>query len=171
ALGKPAEFTLRYEQTSAFVGDNATRLPYYKPGMPAAQLWREQFVRAAGMFNQFPDGGGFWPTGLPLLPAVLALLTLVGIGWCTLRWRDPRSVALAIWFWVSLAGVITTVETPNVQRLTTAVPILALFPALVLDDLARRAEQLDVLAARQGLLRPPPGTAVATLALAVIPCA
>jgi hypothetical protein len=39
-------------------------------------------------------------------------------------------------------GVIVTVETPNVQRMATAVPVLALFPALVLDSLGRRVEML-----------------------------
>ena len=45
-----------------------------------------------------------------------------------------------MWFWVGLAAVIVTVETPNVQRFATAVPVLALFPALVLDNLAVRVE-------------------------------
>jgi len=168
ASARPGELSRRFEQTAAFIGDNATRLAYYTPGMSAAQLWLEQCVRALGMFNQFPDGGGFWPTGLPLMPAALALLTLVGIGWCTLRWRDPRCAALAIWFWVSLSGVITTVETPNVQRLATAVPILTVFPALVLDELARRAERLGLQSAKQGLLRRLPNIAVAALVVALM---
>jgi hypothetical protein len=45
---------------------------------------------------------------------------------------------------VGFVGVIVTVETPNVQRLATAVPALPLLAAVVLDDLARRAEALAV---------------------------
>jgi len=37
-------------------------------------------------------------------------------------------------------GVIATVETPNVQRMATAVPVLSLLSALVLDSVARRVE-------------------------------
>ena len=87
---------------------------------------------------------------------VLAVLTLLGLGWCCLRWRDPRFVLLALWFWVGFAGVIVTVETPNVQRMGAAVPVVALFPALVLDSLARRVE---IAAARRQGSRFSPRTA------------
>lgn len=168
---KPGEFALRFEQTSAFVNNNATRLAYYKPSMTTEQLLLEQVVHSVGVFNQFPDGGGFWPTRLPLMPAALALLTLLGIGWCSLRWRDPRIAALTIWFWVSLLGVITTVETPNVQRLATAISIITFFPVLVFDNLARRVEQLmpfahDTERRGQRLLRWAPAVAAALLVAA-----
>ncbi len=132
----------RAQQTSIFTGDNPTRLSYYKPEWNIFQLLSAQIVRSVGIFNQFGDEGTVWPTNHSILWGLLAVLVLLGPGWCCLRWRDPRYAVLAIWFWVGFVGVIVTVETPNLQRMATAVPALALFPALVLDNLARRVETL-----------------------------
>jgi hypothetical protein len=73
---------------------------------------------------------------------VLAALTLLGLGASVLRARDPRLLLLSAWFWLGFVGVIVTVETPNLQRMATAVPVVALFAALVLDDVARRIGDL-----------------------------
>jgi hypothetical protein len=139
-IAHPDTITLRAQETSIFTANNPTRLSYYKPEWTTAQLLVEQTIRSVGIFNQFHDDGGFWPTDEPIMSGLLAVLTLLGLGWVCVRPRDPRFVALAIWFWVGFAGVIVTVETPNVQRMGAAVPVLALFPALVLDSLARRLE-------------------------------
>jgi hypothetical protein len=150
-FGPPSEFnmfTIRAEQTSIFTGDNPTRLNYYDPSWNTVQLLAAQVNRSVGMFNQYHDEGGFWPTDRPVLYGVdfgaglLTVLTLLGVGWVSTRWKDPRYVLLALWFWTGLAGVIVTVETPNVQRFAAAAPALALLPALVLDSLARRVEAL-----------------------------
>ncbi len=140
SLKNPDVMWLRAKDTSIFTGDNVARLKYYRPEWSTSRLILEQTVRSVGLFNRFGDQGGVWPTGRPIMGHVLAMLTLLGLGWTCLRWRDPRFVALAVWFWVGFLGVIVTVETPNLHRMATAVPVLALFPALVLDNLARRAE-------------------------------
>ena len=139
-LNHPETFTLRANDTSIFTQNNATRLDYYKPEWSTPKLLVEQTIRSVGAFNQVEDEGGFWPTNTPIMNGLLAVLTLLGLGWVCLRVRDPRFAALAAWFWFGLVGVIVTVETPNYQRLAVAVPAMAFFPALVLDNLARRAE-------------------------------
>src|SRR5205085_518941 len=132
--------------TSIFTQNNVTRLSYYKPEWSTVQLLTEQAIRGVGALNQFGDGGGFWPNGIsqaankPVMSGLLALLTLLGLGWVCLRVQDPRYVALALWFLFGLVGMIVTVETPNYQRMDAAIPVLALFPALVLDNLVRRVE-------------------------------
>ncbi len=137
---------MRAQETTIFNSDNPTRLSYYDPSWNSVQLVAAQVNHSVGMFNQYHDDGGFWPTdhpvlyGVPSWAVLLTVLTLLGVGWVSTRWRDPRFVLLAIWFWTGLAGVIVTVETPNVQRFAAAVPALALFPALVLDSLALRVE-------------------------------
>jgi 4-amino-4-deoxy-L-arabinose transferase-like glycosyltransferase len=141
-LNKPSELAQRFVQTSAFMNNNASRLVYYKPTMTTEELFAEQVIHSVGIFNQFKEGGGFWPTSLPILLPPLALLLLLGLGWASLRWRDARVAGLTLWFWVGTAGMILTVETPNVQRMATAVPVIALLIALVLDSLARRGEVL-----------------------------
>ena len=122
--------------------DNAVRLPFYKPEWNLPQLLAAQVERSIGIFHEYADAGGFWPTDKPIMSGLLAVLTLLGMGWVSTRWRDPRFVLLAVWFWVGLSGTIVTVETPNVQRMATAVPVIALLSALVLDSFARRAEMM-----------------------------
>jgi 4-amino-4-deoxy-L-arabinose transferase-like glycosyltransferase len=133
-------FTVRAQQTSIFVNNNPVRLSYYHPEWSIWRLLREQVQRTVGIVNRYDDRNGFWPTNRPLTAGVLAMLTMMGMGWIYLRPRDPRFVLLAIWFTVGIAGVVVTVETPNVQRMATAIPVLAFLPALVLDNLARRIE-------------------------------
>ncbi|MDQ2808595.1 MAG: glycosyltransferase family 39 protein, partial [Chloroflexota bacterium] len=137
-------FSLRAQQTSIFDPENPKRLSYYDPHWTFPQLLQAQVIHAVGIFNQFGEGGNVWPTDKPLLAGLLAVLTLLGLGWLALRPRDPRFVAPAAWFVSGFVGVIVTVETPNMQRMATAVPVLALAAALTLDSLARRVEAVTV---------------------------
>ncbi len=133
-------FLTRARYVSVFVPENLTRLQYYQQEWSTARMLREQVQRSLGIINRYHDRNGFWPTQQPLLSGLLAVLTLMGLGWVCLRPKDPRFVLLAIWFLVGLAGVTVTVETPSLQRMATAVPAFGLFPALVLDSLARQLE-------------------------------
>lgn len=142
ALGRIEMLTQRAQETSIFTGDNVSRLDYVEPGWNTLQLLTAQVVHSVGILNQFPGQTDFWPFEQPILPIALSLLAILGLGWCCIRVRDPRFAILAIWFWVGLVGVIVTVETPNLQRMATAIPVLALFPALALDSIARRVEGL-----------------------------
>src|SRR6266545_1386330 len=159
----PNELTIRAHETSIFVKANPLRLTYYRSSWTLRQLLIAQIDRAMGIFNKYPDGNFFLPTGKPILPPALAVLTLLGLGAASLRLTDPRFVLLAIWFWVGFVGVIVTVETPNLHRMSTTVPLLGLFPALVLDDLARRAESIRI--ASQSVRRAMARGATAAVAL------
>ena len=139
-IKRPVVLWNRAKETSIFAGDNVSRLAYYKPGWSLSRLLFEQTDRSLAMFNRLGTHGGFWPPLRPVMGHALALLTLLGLGWCCLRWRDPRFVALALWFWVGFVGVIVTIDNPDLLRMAAAYPVLALFPALVLDNLARRGE-------------------------------
>jgi Dolichyl-phosphate-mannose-protein mannosyltransferase/PA14 domain len=160
----PNELTVRAHETSIFVKENPLRLPYYQPTWTLRELLMAQIDHAMGIFNKYLDGNFFWPTGRPVLPPALAVLTLLGLGSATLRVKDPRLFLLSIWFWTGFVGVIVTVETPNLQRMATAVPLLGLFPALVLDDLARRAGSIPK--ASESLRRAVRRGATAAVALA-----
>ncbi len=162
----PNEFTVRAHETSIFVKENPLRLPYYQPTWTLRELLMAQIDHAMGIFNKYDDRNFFWPIGRPILPPVLAVLTLLGLGAASLRVKDSRLFLLSAWFWTGFVGVIVTVETPNLQRMATAVPLLGLFPALVLDDLARRAGSIPRASER---LRPVARRA-ATAAVALVAC-
>jgi len=148
----PNELTVRAHETSIFVKENPLRLSYYDPNWSLSQLLKAQIDHSIGIFNKYNDQNFFWPIGRPILPPALAALTLLGLGSVTLRVKDPRLFLLSVWFWTGFVGVIVTVETPNVQRMATAVPLLGLLPALVLDDLARRVESISKASERLRLL-------------------
>jgi len=138
----PGLFVVRARETSIFVPENPRRLGYYDPSWSTAKLVAVQLEHAVGILNRYPDGNYFWPTGRPILPPALAALTLLGLGASLLKVRDVRFLLLSAWFWLGFVGVIVTVETPNLHRMSTAVPVLALFAGLVLDDAARRISEL-----------------------------
>lgn len=139
-LRDPNKFTIRAQETTIFSPTNPTRLRYYNPEWSLPRLMVEQTIRGVGGMNQFFDDGGFWPTDEPMFNGAIAVLIMLGIGFVCLKVRDPRFALLAAWFWVGIIGVIVTVETPNFQRMGTAIPTLALIPALLLDNLIRRVE-------------------------------
>lgn len=136
-LAHPQILFGRADEVSIFTRDNVQRLAYYDPHWTRFHLVLVQIARAMGLFSNIPSID-IWPTGKPLMTGLLAVLTMLGLGWSSVKWRDPRHVLLALWFWLGFVGVIVTVETPDVLRMGAAVPVLALFPALVLDSLARR---------------------------------
>jgi 4-amino-4-deoxy-L-arabinose transferase-like glycosyltransferase len=134
----PDWFVVRARETSVFVSSNLARLSYVHSEWSTPRLLLAQLERSIGIFNRFPDGNFFWPTGKPILPPILSALTVTGLFASLWRVRDPRLALLAAWFWTGFVGVVVTVETPNLHRMATAVPALALFAALVLDEGARR---------------------------------
>ncbi|MFI5120893.1 MAG: PA14 domain-containing protein [Thermoanaerobaculia bacterium] len=138
AYVNPNWFVVRARETSIFVSSNLSRLPYVHRDWPMPRLLLAQLERSIGILNRFPDGNYFWPTGKPILPPVLSALTVTGLFASLWRVRDPRLALVAAWFWAGFVGVVVTVETPNLHRMATAVPVLAIFAALVLDEGARR---------------------------------
>ncbi len=130
----PDVLTLRANQVAVFYGDNATRLPYYDPGMSRPELLWQQILHSVGVFGQFPDGSEFNPSTAPLFWGAYAVLFQVGLGWRLVGClRDRRLFLFAAWFMVAFAGVVLTVETPSTLRLSAAIPLLPVFPALLLD--------------------------------------
>jgi hypothetical protein len=135
----PEEVAARYLQTAALDPHNQERLQYLVPPEPLPRLVALQVERTLGMFDRYPDAGGFLPTGHPLFAPPLAQLALVGAAYIVVRgWRDARLAVLAVWFWVGLLGVAATVETPNYLRAVGMLPSLCCMLALLLLDLVDR---------------------------------
>jgi hypothetical protein len=135
----PIEITGRYVQTGVLDPRNQERLPYLSPPEPLPRLLALQFERTLGMFDRYPDGGGFLPTGRPIFTPGLAALVLLSIFFTLVpAWRDPRVAVLQIWLWVGLSGVLLTVESPDVLRAVGILPSLFVLLAVTLVELSDR---------------------------------
>ncbi len=88
--------------------------------------------------------------GGSLLSPALACLTLLGIAWAVLRVADARYVIALTWLLVGLLPAAVTMNTPSVQRLTGVIPVLMLFPAVLLDRIAAAFGGLNARVARVG---------------------
>ncbi|HKF43653.1 MAG TPA: PA14 domain-containing protein [Thermoanaerobaculia bacterium] len=166
----PGEFSVRAQETYVFNRENARRLTYYQPNWSTARLAAAQVEHGLGVFNRYSDQNLTWPTERTLFPPVLAAITLLGVLSALAKFRDPRLLLLALWFWVGFAGIVVTVETPNLHRMGAAVPVLGVLAALVLDEIARRIEALGS-AENPGTVRrlaPLAAVTIATVALAAV---
>ncbi len=168
-LEHPDIFYIRARETTIFIKENPLRLSYYDPAWSTAKLVMVQLEHAIGIFNRFPDGNYFWPIPKPILPPAFAMLALLGLGSCVVKIRDERFLLLSSWFCLGFVGVVVTVETPNLHRMATAIPVVPLCAALVLDDVARRFEGAgpDLSPRRRAWSRSGAGLAAAVVALAL----
>lgn len=135
ALVYPGILTLRAEQTTAFNRQNALVLYYYNPAMSWLDLAFQQIIHTVGAFNQFKEngGGGFFPGAPPLFSGLYAVLSILGMVWCLLRFWDRRAFLLTVALGVTLAGIAITVDTPDFIRFSAFIPLLPFFAAIFLD--------------------------------------
>ena len=162
--GDPYELVVRARETSIFRWRSPAALP-----IPARMEYGQLLRRSSSLDRTLQQIHEKTTSADAQAAARRAcILTLLGLGAVTVRPHDRRLFLLALWFWIGFLGVIVTVETPNLQRMATAVPLIALFPALVLDDLARRAESLAKNGERRRWMARMAATAAATLAAGVL---
>lgn len=83
-----------------------------------------------------------------------AVLALLGLGYAAWKVFDGRFALLSIMFWWGMAGTALTVDTPNLQRIDGAWPVVMLFPALILDRVVAGAWPLNLKLARKWLSVP-----------------
>jgi hypothetical protein len=135
----PIEITGRYAQTAVLDPSNQVRLTYLSPPEPLPRLVALQAERTLGMFDRYPDGGGFLPTGRPLFPPPLAALAIVAMIFGLVRGlSDLRLAILSVWLWIGLSGVLVTVETPDMIRAVGILPVLFVLMAVVLVEVVDR---------------------------------
>jgi len=105
------------------------------------------------------DATAFYSTRVhrgSMLDPLAAVLTVLGIALAAAKSRDFRFALPTLWFFGGLLGSALTLDTPSVQRLAGAWPAVVLFPALLLERIARAAE-----GARHPFVRRAPAIAAA----------
>lgn len=154
------EFAGRYEETSiltspnrpivfaaageaypdAWRGDTVTQSLSRHPGSWARVIFHQ--VRATiEVFFRHGEPTVFYQPAVHLgsiLSPLVAALALLGLAWGLRNLQDGRFAVLGLWFWGGLLGPVLTINTPSVQRLAGAWPVLMLFPAALLDCVAAR---------------------------------
>jgi 4-amino-4-deoxy-L-arabinose transferase-like glycosyltransferase len=89
--------------------------------------------KIAGMFGIIGDP--LWRqnvAGQPLFEPVSAILFYAGVFLSLWRWPDSRYLFLILWLFTATIPSILTIDVPNNIRIINTLPILTLFPALVI---------------------------------------
>ena len=92
--------------------------------------------------------------GGALLAPIWAVLVILGLAYGLSRFWDPRFGIASLWFWGGIMGTALTMDTPSVQRMVGAWPVMMLFPAALIDRVAAASWPLNLKVARVWLAAP-----------------
>lgn len=112
-------------------------------GVTRAELFLDQFKRAALAFNAYPDRISWYLLQGPLLDRVSGSLFIVGVITASF-WsiRDRRLAPMVAWWWGAiLSGGMLTLSTPQSQRLITASIPTMFFVVFAIDQLSAALRQ------------------------------
>src|SRR5205085_4381514 len=84
-----------------------------------------------------------------MLAPFWAALALLGLAYGAWKFWDGRFGLASLWFWGGMLGAALTLDTPSVQRLTGAWPVIMLFPAALIDRIMAGAWPLSRVLARR----------------------
>ena len=135
-------------------------------GSPAAVIANQIRLGTLGLLSSAPTTHF---TGHPMIgPAVLPALGIAGLGWLIGRRRWFEAFLLGMGVMGNLAGVVLTAATPEPQRPSSLVPILAILGGIAVAGAVGLLPARAAHASRRG--EPPVLTAiVAVLLLCVLP--
>ncbi|VAW31150.1 hypothetical protein MNBD_CHLOROFLEXI01-3604 [hydrothermal vent metagenome] len=98
----------------------------------------ENGLKLLGMFGFVGDP--LWREGVPtaaVFEPIVALLFYAGLLLCLWRWRQPRYAFLLIWLATAVTPSLVTINAPSHIRSILVLPVLTLFPALVMHSLGQ----------------------------------
>ncbi len=164
-------FTGRAQETSIFSPQNQQQtfakygIPYTPPGptqslvqqvlsnpVPWAQVILQQMRVTTEVIYVTGDPTPFYQISEhrgSMLAPFWAALALLGLAYAAWKVFDGRFALASIWFWGGMLGAALTMDTPSVQRLTGAWPVIMLFPAALLDRVAAGAWPISARLARR----------------------
>ena len=95
-------------------------------------VW-ENGIKISGMFGW--SGDPLWRqnvAGMPVFEPVVAVLFYVGVGISLWRWKNGRFAFILLWLATSTIPSLVTIDAPSTIRIINALPILTVFPALLI---------------------------------------
>lgn len=98
----------------------------------------ENALKIAGMFGV--RGDPLWRqnvAGRPVFDPALALLFYAGVVLALWRWRDARYAFVLLWVSTAVTPSLVTVDAPSSIRMINVLPVLTLFPALVIHTISK----------------------------------
>ncbi|KAA3660909.1 MAG: phospholipid carrier-dependent glycosyltransferase, partial [Chloroflexi bacterium] len=98
----------------------------------------ENGVKIIGMFGW--AGDPLWRqnvAGMPVFEPVVAVLFYVGVVVALWRWKDGRFAFILLWLATSTIPSLVTIDAPSTIRIINALPVLTVFPALLIHILSK----------------------------------
>ncbi|MFZ0546274.1 MAG: glycosyltransferase family 39 protein [Candidatus Promineifilaceae bacterium] len=126
----------------------------------------ENSLKIAGMFGI--NGDPLWRqnvAGLPVFDPLTALFFYIGAAFALWQWRKPRYFFLILWLSTATIPSIVTVDAPSTIRIINALPVLTVFPILVLH-LIHSSKKLSTVFTK--LSTPAWGKLISLLVIAVL---
>jgi 4-amino-4-deoxy-L-arabinose transferase-like glycosyltransferase len=108
-------------------------------------------LKILGMFGW--RGDPLWRqnvAGMPVFEPIMAVLFYLGLGLSVWRWRDGRYAFLLLWLLASAAPSIVTVDAPSSIRIINLLPVLPLFPIVVIHNLGQLSTVFAKLSTETG---------------------
>jgi len=103
---------------------------------------KQQVQRSLEAFNRGPDGSPQYNYGGPLVDFWTSALLVLGTAAFSFRLLRPRYLLLGSWFWLTVVSSILTADPPSSPHLIGVLPVLMIFPALVVDAGWRASKQV-----------------------------
>ncbi|MFO7678622.1 MAG: hypothetical protein R6X34_01085, partial [Chloroflexota bacterium] len=94
------------------------------------------------------DGDPLWRQGvaeMPVFGPVVAFLFYLSLPLCLWRWRDARYGFLLLWLATAVVPSLVTINAPSAIRMINLLPILGIFPALVIHNISQLSTVIHVL--------------------------
>ena len=93
-------------------------------------------LKILGMFGF--SGDPLWRqgvAGMPIFGPIVAFLFYLSLPLCLWRWRDARYGFLLLWLATAVIPSLVTIDAPSTIRMINLLPILGIFPALVMHNI------------------------------------
>ncbi len=103
-------------------------------------------LRFLGMFGF--SGDPLWRqnvAGMPVFDPLTAILFYLGLALAFWRWRDNRYAFVLLWLLVGAVPSIVTIDAPSFIRICNSLPVVVIFPALLMHSSSQLSTVLPQL--------------------------